>query len=106
MEGYMGRKSNEEESNVQKITTTKVWDMSIFSKYLKKTALLVILMTGIHITLVFVWNVTSINNKPYGFLDFVAKTPSSNFFGRRENGICPTTGTEDLIALDCFLGRK
>lgn len=63
---------------------------------------LVGIMFAIYVGLVGVWNVTSVQNKPSDFLDFTVKTPSTNFFARRENAICPTAGTANLFEFDCF----
>lgn len=71
-----------------------------------KTFLLISLMLLIYVVLVQLWNLTSVYNKPYDWLDSAVKTPQTGFFDRRGNGICPTDASKDPINLRCFLNNE
>jgi hypothetical protein len=58
----------------------------------------------VYVGFVATWNFTSDTNKPTDWLDSAVKAPATDFYARRQDGVCPTTGT-DLFNLNCLLGR-
>ncbi len=56
----------------------------------------------IYVLSIQVWKFTSPTYPPSDLLDTAVKTPTFEFFTRREHGPCPANIT-DLLALDCFL---
>ncbi|MEO6728648.1 MAG: DUF2085 domain-containing protein [Candidatus Dojkabacteria bacterium] len=74
--------------------------------YLISTFLLILGLGVSYFGFVTIWNITSTTNKPLDALDSASKTPSTDFFARRGNGVCPTTGINDILDLECFFGGK
>ncbi|RMD77053.1 DUF2085 domain-containing protein [Candidatus Dojkabacteria bacterium] len=68
-----------------------------------KTGIIFCFMLLAYVLLVFLWRVSSTINQPTDWLDSAVKTPSTKFFERRTNGLCPTDATKDPLALNCFL---
>lgn len=58
-------------------------------------------MVVIYVLLVGIWAGTSSNYLPSDALDSIVRTPVSDFYIRRENGVCPTTN-EELLNIECF----
>lgn len=58
-----------------------------------------------YIIFVQLWAASSSYNLPSDWLDSAVKTPSEDFYVRRENAICPTTST-DLFNLECLFGSQ
>jgi uncharacterized membrane protein len=55
----------------------------------------------IYVTLITTWTLTSKEVLPSDLLDSAVKTPSTDFYTRRENGACPVT-VQDLFSFDCL----
>lgn len=55
-----------------------------------------------YIALVGLWSISSTKVLPSDFADSVVRLQGKNFFERRADGICPTTGVEDAFSIDCF----
>ena len=77
---------------------------SNLKNYILSTIVLVLGLGVGYFGLVTLWNVTSVKNKPLDALDSVSKSPSTDFFARRDDGVCPTTGIDDILDLKCFFG--
>lgn len=71
-------------------------------RYVSWSLLMVGIMFLLYVFLVQFWNLTSIKNKPFNALDSAVKSSGDLFFIRRADGICPTAGTVDLLATECF----
>ncbi|MFS8131027.1 MAG: DUF2085 domain-containing protein [Candidatus Dojkabacteria bacterium] len=74
--------------------------------YIVSTILLILGLGVAYFGFVTLWNITSVSNKPLDALDAAVKTPATDFFARRGNGVCPTAGINDILDLDCFFGIK
>lgn len=59
----------------------------------------------VYFSLVSIWSLTSVKNKPTDFLDSAVKIQNEDFFARRGNAICPTSSIDDLFELDCFFNQ-
>ena len=57
----------------------------------------------IYFFMIQIWHLTSLKYLPTNFLDSIPKQ-SSQFFLRRENGVCPTDAIQDVLNLKCFFG--
>lgn len=60
------------------------------------------LLLIIYLVTVALWQGTSAKFLPSDFADSAVRLQDSNFFERRSNGACPTTGVNDLFNLECF----
>jgi hypothetical protein len=58
----------------------------------------------IYFFMIQIWHLTSSKYLPTNFLDSIPKQ-SSQFFLRRENGVCPTDAIQDVFNFKCFFGE-
>jgi len=70
-------------------------------EFTKVTAVFIISLF-VYLGMVKLWDITSVNNKPGDFADSIVKTPVQDFFIRRGDGVCPTSGANDLFNFSCF----
>lgn len=73
-----------------------------FKGFLRKYGMYAIGCLAIYVSLIQIWGFTSPEYKPTNFLDSIPKIQEDDFFARRRNGDCPTTGQEGVLAIDCF----
>ncbi|MEP7103758.1 MAG: DUF2085 domain-containing protein [Candidatus Dojkabacteria bacterium] len=84
----------------------KIEKRNNLKSYIVQTLILIFSLGISYLGLVAIWNITSVQNKPLDFLDSAVKTPAKDFFARRGDGICPTSGINDVLDLGCFFGNK
>jgi uncharacterized membrane protein len=66
-----------------------------------QSAVLIAALLSIYVGFIGLWEITSDRYHPSDVLDTAVKTPASDFYVRRLNGICPTT-SDDLFNWQCF----
>ncbi len=93
---------NNREDEKSKLEIVKSHLVEVIKLSLPKVVVPFIIAIIIYIGFVSIWFATSSKIKPIDALDSAPKASLSTFFARREDGICPTKGVEDLFAFDCF----
>ncbi|CAG1021728.1 hypothetical protein DOJK_01200 [Patescibacteria group bacterium] len=68
----------------------------------KKVALIMAVLVTIYGASIQLWRLTSNEVLPTNTLDSVVKLQNLNFFERRADGVCPTSGVEDIFNWNCF----
>lgn len=96
----VGGKLKEEVSVKEELTRSKLFLSNKF-----RVMLLCVFMFPVYVFLFLLWGSTSSVNQPSQPLDAVVKAPVEDFLTRREHAVCTTNGFQDILALDCFLGK-
>lgn len=93
---------DDKDDQKSKLETVKSKLSEVIVKSLPKVVIPFAILFIVYVGFIALWNITSVKIKPIDALDSAPKASLTTFFARREDGICPTKGVEDLFAFDCF----
>ncbi len=98
---YSGFNENRPDNRVNiSATRSKLVELLFSTKY-RVVITSVVLMLTIYTALIGLWGATSTKHKPSDLWDSEVRTPVTDFYIRRADGLCPTT-TSDLFNIPCF----